>query len=223
MAFILATAAGTLLHEAGHYVVAKSFGFRASIHFASTHYDDLGPFDSIYVIESQYRKQIADGTFFPEKEKYDHLLRKYREARLLTSMGGPLQTMLTGTISLLLLFAWKKSFKERQELLPWQWLLIFTSLFWLRQAANMVVWLCVLLFRNRIMLSGDEIEIAHRLHLPFWSVFTLTGLTGLIVLAIVTFRFIPRGQRRTFVWAGIAGGVAGYVLWLYLLGPVLLP
>ena len=39
IAFIAATIIGTITHELGHYLVAKSFGYPASINYASTHWE----------------------------------------------------------------------------------------------------------------------------------------------------------------------------------------
>jgi len=61
------------------------------------------------------------------------------------------------------------------------------------------------------------------LDLPFWLLAAITGVIGFFVLYVVVFKFIPQQQRLTFVSSGIVGGVAGYVLWLYLPGPLLLP
>jgi len=189
--FIIATAVGTLSHEYGHYIVARSLGYKASIHYAYTDIDDTefpGSINSLWI-----------------------------------SVGGPLQTLLTGTIGLILLIAYKKSFKARQELILGQWALVFITLFWLRQAINLIIWLVSYLFIKRFSFGGDEIRIALKLGLPFWSLAITTGITGMIILYIVIFKFIPKQQRLTFVLSGIVGGMAGYILWLYLLGPALLP
>jgi hypothetical protein len=211
----MATIIGTLSHESGHYVVAKNMGYKANIHYASV---SSALSDSINDITFQYRKQIEEGSYFPDKEKYE----RFRRNSLLISIGGPLQTLLTGTIGLILLFAWKKSFKTTQKLTAGQWFIIFITLFWLRQTANLVVWLGTFLLTKRFSYS-DEIGIARTLGLPFWSLIVITGIIGIIVLYTVIFKFIPKPQRLTFILSGMAGGVAGYILWLYLLGPVLLP
>jgi len=219
----MATVIGTLSHEFGHYIVAKSLGYKANLHYASAHWYDPGSFDSIDAITSKYRKQIEEGSSFPGKEKYDRLILKYSNDGLLITIGGPLQTLLTGTIGLMLLFVWKNSFRSGQNLTPQQWTLVFITLFWLRQAANLIVWLGSYLLTKELSYKGDEIKTALKLSLPFWSLIIVTGLIGIFVLLIVVFKFIPKTQRQTFILSGIVGGTAGYILWLYLLGPVLLP
>ena len=217
LAFIIATIIGTLSHEFGHYIVAKGLGYKASIHYG---YVDYGEdfYDSINKITYQYRKQIEKGESFPGKDQYDRFIRE----SLWMSMGGPLQTLLTGTIGLILLFVWKRRFKAREKLNGRQWMLIFITLFWLRQTANMLVALGTFI-PNRHFSYSDEVGIARNLGLPSWLLLITTGVIGIIILYIVIFKFIPKQQRKTFVLSGMMGAVAGYILWLYLLGPVLLP
>ncbi len=222
-AFIAATIIGTLSHELGHYTVAKSLGYRARLHYASVHWYDPASSDSINAFVSRYWKQIEEGSSFPGKEKYDLLARKYSNDGLWSTIGGPFQTMLTGTIGILLLFAWRKSFQSKQRLAPRQWTLTFITLFWLRQTANLIVWLGTYLVKKHFSYTGDEVQLAVQLGLPFWLLTTITGIIGLVILTIVIFQFIPKQQRLTFILAGTAGGVAGYIVWLYLVGPVLLP
>lgn len=204
LAFILTTIIGTLSHEWGHYIVAKKLGYNASIHYAYTSWerpDELS--------ETNYIKGVQ--------------INRYYRNSFWIGMGGPLQTMLTGTIGLLLLSFSRRRMRTLQELRPGQWILVFLSLFWLRQAANFVLWSGDYLLKGDFSRSADEIKMAYYLELPFWSLIAITGIIGLFILGIVIFRFIPKHQRFTFVLAGITGGVAGYFLWLELLGPKLMP
>lgn len=41
---------------------------------------------------------------------------------------------------------------------------------------------------------------------------TFTALIGIIILAVVIFKFVPIKQRLTFMAAGLVGGVTGFVL-----------
>ena len=222
-AFIIATVIGTLSHELGHYIAAKSMGYKATVHYSYVNWDDAespGLIDSITLARP---KQPEKGASFPNKEKQKQLLHKYLHDSLWIRIAGPFQTMLTGTIGLLLLFSWRKSFNAKQKLSPGQWLLVFITLFWLRQIAYMAVWFGSFLLTGRLSYSGDEIGIAQELDLPFWLLATATGMMGIIILYIVIFKFIPKTQRFTFILSGMVGGTAGYILWLYLLGPVLMP
>jgi hypothetical protein len=222
LAFIIATVIGTLSHEFGHYIFARAAGYKSSIHYAYTHVDDLGLADSINNISTRYSKELEEGSYFPGKDEYDKLIRLYTNNSRWISIGGPLQTLLTGTIGLILLFVYKRSFKQKERLNARQWILIFLTLFWLRQTTNMIIWIGSSLLMNRYHHS-DEIGIALKLGLPHWLLLVATGLIGLVILAVVVFKFIPKTQWLTFVISGIVGGIAGYILWLILLGPVLLP
>lgn len=223
LVFIAATVIGTLSHELGHYLVAKTYGFKASISYAYVDYNNSDVMDSISVITSKYLVQIKRDEPFSDKETYDRLVAKYLKNNFWVIVGGPLQTLLTGTIGLLLLFTWQRSFRTTQTLAGRQWLVIFITLFWLRETANLVMWFGSFLLTGEISYSADEIKIARYLNLPFWLIMTIFGLIGAVVLHTVIFKFIPKQQRITFIVAGLAGGITGYILWIMLLGPVLMP
>jgi hypothetical protein len=223
VAFVIATVIGTLSHEAGHCIVAKCLGYHPRLHYGYMIAGDNELNDSINAIEQKYEKQLEEGSSFPAREKYDRLIQKSLKEGLWITIGGPAQTMLTGTIGFILLLIWRRSFRKMQRLNFRQWIIIFIALFWLRQAANLATWLGGYLVTNHFSSRGDEIRIALGLGLPFWSLAAITGATSLLVLCIVVFKFIPRPQRLTFLLSGMVGGVTGYVLWLHLLGPILMP
>ena len=81
----------------------------------------------------------------------------------------------------------------------------------------------MLLFTNKKSFHSDEVKIAEYFGWHFTSVTITTALTALIIGLPVTFKFVPSAQRKTFIAAGFAGGIAGYILWLYILGPIILP
>ena len=222
-AFIVATVIGTLSHEGGHYFIAKGFGYHPRIHYASCSFGDNEVIDSLEAIYQKHQKELEEGLPFPGKEKYEELQQGAIRNELWILIGGPLQTILTGTIGLILLFAYRKSFAAKQALSSRQWALVFITLFWLRQTANLAMWLIDYLVSGEFSSRSDEIGIALELEIPFWSLTAITGIIGMAVLVIVLLKFVPPKQRLTFVASGIAGGVTGYILWLHLLGPVLLP
>jgi len=189
--FMLATVAGTLSHEAGHYLVARSLGYRVSINYGAM----------TWTGEQHFRSRDI----------------------LFILWGGPLQTMLTGTLGVLLLWRCRRSFLPGKPLAFWQWFLVFLSLFWLRQPANLATGVGTWLRTGHAPRSGDETRLAAYYHWPPVTILALTALIGMLILALVVFRFIPRGQRILFMASGLLGGVSGYVLWLHGLGPVLMP
>lgn len=152
-----------------------------------------------------------------------HLIGDVRltpDARIWFTLGGPLQTMLTGTIGVLLSLRYKG---QDHDLAPGQWAVVFTSLFWLRQLANGLVISAVFIVTGSAPTRVDEYWIARYYGLPLWSIVIATSVIGALVLAYITFFVVPRHQRLTFLAAGLCGGVAGYLIWLEWLGPVLMP
>ena len=194
-AFILATIIGTLSHEAGHYLAAKSVGMDAQIHYAYTHWE----------YPAGRVKEITD------------------TERTLFALGGPLQTMLTGIIGLILLHYSRKKIKSQGKLKLKYWLYVFLALFWLRQVANLAVWIMVYLLWGSVSICGDEIRLAYYFNFPAWSILVPTAIIGFLVTVFVIFKYIPVLQRCTFIFAGLIGGLWGYYLWLMLLGPMIIP
>lgn len=137
------------------------------------------------------------------------------------SFGGPFLSMLAGTTGFILLFVYCQSYYSTEQLELRHWALIFLALFWLRQPALFLLNSIGNLSANKQHI--DEIKIANSLQLPGLLILGLGGAIGIAVLLSVVFRFIPHGQRFTFMLAGAVGGITGYVLWMFLLGPVLLP
>lgn len=193
VAFIFATVVGTVSHEYGHFLAAKLRGFNTEVHYGYTSY-------------------IYDGN-----------LRKVDDFdRFICILGGPVQTMLTGTFGLIFLFFYQKS-NHSSILNKKQWILIFLSLFWLRQTANLMTWIVGYLFTGKYSVRGDEIKLARYLELRDWSIILPTALLGFIVAVIVIFKFIPMQQRFTFMVAGLIGGISGFIIWLELLGKIIMP
>jgi hypothetical protein len=139
------------------------------------------------------------------------------------TLGGPLQTMLTGTFGLCLVYFNRKSFKKNIELTFGQWTLLFLSLFWLRQTANFVIWFSSFTMSGQFSNQPDEIRLAKYLEIPNWSITSFTALIGLIVLITIVFQFIPSPKRLTFIFSGLFGGLLGYIIWLHGVGQILIP
>lgn len=223
LAFIAACIVGTLSHEGGHIAVARYYGYSTDLHYASMHsFPPAG--DSVFLNSYQsYVDAIREKRDYPGREAYEAFQqRRYRESFFITA-GGPMQTMLSGCMGLLLLWLFRKRFSKAQDLKVWQWLLVLLSLFWLRQPTNMVTGTVSWLLKGRFSHRADEVRLAEHLGWPFLSIIAGTALIGLLVFGLVFFRFIPLRQRGTFLAAGLVGGIAGYTLWMYGIGPVLLP
>jgi hypothetical protein len=141
----------------------------------------------------------------------------------LVTLGGVLQTMITSVVGLILLFTYRKSFTAKSELSFKQWILIFISLFWLRQPANLFMGLGEYVLTGKFPPGFDEIKISQYLNLPNGFILVLTAILGLIILSVVIFMFIPPRQRNTFILAGLIGGISGYFLWMKVFGKLMLP
>jgi hypothetical protein len=138
-------------------------------------------------------------------------------------MGGPLQTLLTGTIGFLLLRRYKRRFYSNKEFGLRQWIIIFVSLFWLRQVFNFATAAGAYIIRGRIPMRGDETKLAALFGTPSLGILLPTALIGLALLAYIVFKVIAKKDRVTFMAAGLCGGGLGFYLWMYILGPWLMP
>ena len=89
-------------------------------------------------IDSYYKlheERIESSVQNREKTHFENLLRKRRRDSLWISIGGPLQTMLTGTVGFL--WVWYKKNKASSRFNLWYLTSVLLALFWLRQIANL--------------------------------------------------------------------------------------
>ncbi len=135
--------------------------------------------------------------------------------------GGPLQTMSFGTIGFLLLYFRKK--KEQFKFIDW--LIVFLSLFWLREIFNLFHGFLSGILNNSTYFGtrGDEVRLSKMLELWEGTIPLLFGILGLAVSLIVIFYYIPKKVRFTFIISGLVGGIFGFWFWLYFLGPIIMP
>jgi hypothetical protein len=213
---------GTLLHECGHYVVAKYLGYSASINYGSTFWEDESTSAFTQSIYTKYAEEIEANQPFAGSDLFYPLQRKKSKDRFWIMLGGPMQTMLTGIFGLLLLLQSKKNIASKY--LSWyNWLCIFLSLFWLRQLANCFTWFGNYLLYGKFLLQGDEIGLAVSLNLPKATFVLSSAIIATLVLGFIILKIIPSTQRFTFMIAGLFGGVFGYLFWLKWVGPILMP
>jgi hypothetical protein len=142
---------------------------------------------------------------------------------LLMLAGGPLETFLMGAVGLSMLYIKRKEFYNAAKLSIGQWTIIFLSLFWLRQAVNLVAWVLGYFTSGEFSHRSDEIRLAVYMNLPDWSISIFTAVISLLAFYWVFSKFIPRNSHITFLLSGIVGGIAGYIIWLFIAGPVLMP
>lgn len=222
LVFILMTVVGTLSHELGHYAMAKNLGYEARINYkSSAHWDDVTT-NYLREVYAQYLPEIKSHSYFPGREKYESITAKYESDNFWIVLGGPLQTMITGTIGLLLLLGYRNSCIVSGKVTGIGWTIIFLSLFWLRQVANLGVGILTFLMNGKVSPTGDEMRLALQLGINLWSIQLITGFIGLAVLFIVL-RLLPKTMIPMFIVAGIVGGCLGYYLWLVKFGQYIIP
>lgn len=194
VAFILCTVIGTLTHEFGHYLAAIAQGYNARVNFMST---------NIYLTPNQHPMSAYEYFLF--------------------TIGGPLETILTGCLGFILLLYFRTTFYNAQQLSLLQWCIVFVTFFWSRQIANLVVWIGRYFINGYYFVQGDEIKLSRYLGVPDLTILIITAIIGLVIASITIFRFIPKEQRLTFILSGLLGGTAGYTIWLVFLGKYILP
>jgi len=222
LVFVFMTVFGTLTHEFGHYSVARAFGYDARINYKSVSYDKDSFFKYIDTIHKQYLYEFKNNIDFPGKKKYFETVKKFKRDSLWITMGGPIQTMLTGTLGFIALLFYRKKFINEERVHIKAWVLIFLSLFWLRQVANLFIAIVSYFHLGKLSISGDEMNIAMSLGINVWSIQVLTGLIGLGVFYKVM-RFLPQKLILPFIISGMIGGVLGFYLWIIKFGQFILP
>ena len=223
LAFFISTIVGTVSHEFGHFTVAKYLGYTSTVSYGYTNWDDNNTRPFIDSTFSKYSKEIQFNLDYPRKNEFDQIRQTQNKDEFWITLGGPIQTMLTGTLGLLLLLNQRTRIFKSQRINVYQWLCIFLSLFWLRQFANLVTWIIGYFIKGKFSLKGDEIKLALSLGLPKETLAVLTAIVGLLILIFVVFKVIPIDKRITFISSGFFGGIFGYLFWLYWVGPIVMP
>lgn len=233
-AFIFFTAFGTMMHELGHAAVAEFFGYDTHINHRSVRYFNAEKErDSLYVEYKRiwnvnYQKIQAEETFEKQerwKELSVDLAMKYppkpKHHQIWITLGGPLQTILTGLLGLFILF-YRKS-KQKEFFVFLDWLGVFLALFVLREVFNFVMAVFEKVFQARDNTSGDEFKLSYYFELNPWTVPAIGFIIGMVISLYVIFRVIPIRYRFTFTISGLVGGVLGFLIWFDGLGPILFP
>jgi hypothetical protein len=221
--FIAFAIIGTQTHEFGHYGAAKYLGLKPTLHYQSVDYEPSDNYIELDKIYDFYQKDIEAERDFPAKKRYDEIMKMETKNDFIHRAAGPIQTILTGTIGFILLLIYRKYFFATKKLNILQWLLIFFSLFWLRQVLNFGMAFFTMLITGRKEFYGDEFVLALHLGLPNFTIQIITAFIGLTISCIVVFKFVPLAQRKIFIAAGFVGGISGYILWMYVFGPWLMP
>ena len=221
--FILFTIIGTLSHELGHCSVAKFLGYKPILSYASMTWIDPSE-DGIFFQQTyaDYKQEIKADKDYPGRTRFEAIRRQRSGHPFWITFGGPAQTIITGTLGIIGLFYIRKKQPLSPNILSIKsWLLVFVSLFWLREAANFIMNSYSYIFTGKWSIRGDEAQLDQYLKLPPGTHESILAIISLFVLASIVFIIIPRTQRFTFLASGIVGGISGFCLWMYLIGPLL--
>jgi hypothetical protein len=236
LGFVIFTIIGTVSHEYGHIAIAKSLGYETTLHYGSMNSYLKGYLnDKDVIVFKNLTKEYVDVKyeFWPKEikekaEEYNDILeRRYWNEKsndgLFITIGGPLQTTLTGTIGLLILI-WRRKIIYKNGMRTLDWLVVFLSLFWLREIFNLVTSIGgELISPNGNWFGGDELHISQELNLWSGAIPIILATLGIAVTICVVFKIIPEKIRLTFILSGIIGGITGFILWMNIIGPKILP
>ena len=232
----MSTVIGTLSHEYGHIIAAKLNGYDTVLHYGSMSYYPKGYLeDENYKLLNKLTLQYksTDYNNWPEaaKEKVENYSKilweryPYNQAKsdTLITYGGPLQTILTGTIGLIILM-WRRKSISKIGMKILDWLGVFLSLFWLREVFNVVISIGgELIAPNGTWFGGDELDMSQSLNLWDGTIPIILAIIGLVISLYVIFKVLPEKIRLTFILSGFIGGISGFILWMHIIGPILLP
>lgn len=221
--FIICTAAGTLSHEGGHCIVAKILGQDVRLHYASMNHINTEKRDSLKTYFNKHRDKIRTDKSSQEFHTFQQMYSDYVYEDFLVILGGPVQTMLTGTIGFAILWLNRKKIYRRYTLPFAAWVSIFLAFFWSRQLFNFIFSLDTIFTTQKIRFRSDEPRLSLYMDLPHWAFGLAAFITGSLIVRWVVFKVIPIRHRLTFILAGLAGSAAGWYLWMDKFGPVILP
>jgi hypothetical protein len=199
LSFMLFVPIGTISHEYGHVLVAEYLGYNTVLHYNSMNLVNNNQIDENVKIE------------------------KNNFHSFLITIGGPIQTILTGTFGfILVLNRRKRNLFSKLNFL--EWLYIFLALFWLRQIFNLVFsFISEIIAPNGSYFGGDEPWISEYLGLNRGTIPIFFCITGIIVFVYICIKIIPKNIRIPFIISCPIGGLLGYFLWMNVLGPQLMP
>ncbi|SDS98840.1 hypothetical protein [Winogradskyella sediminis] len=223
-AFILFTVIGTLSHELGHITVAKYLGYDTTLDFGSMSWYPKGYLEDPIVHELNTIVETYDYNNYedwPEEItlKVESLSMVLNENYPIISetdnfyitLGGPIQTLLTSGIGLLILYLRRKVW-----CIPFQFvdgLAVMMALFALREVFNYVHALYDVVCFSETEFMADEFKISRYLGYNEWLIPSVAMIIGVLISAFVIFKILPVHYRFTFILSGFIGGIVGYGLW----------
>ena len=222
LGFLTAAIIATIVHEYGHFFTAKYLGYQARVSYGYTTWTNPGYSDFFESLTRDERIKIRTNEYFGKKEEYEELMKRIKDEAFYITLGGPVLTMIIGSLGLILAFANRKTFDGGQLSIK-KWLIVFTAFFWIRQPANYILDLLVTIQQGRFPGRNDEVILSRYLGFDSWTVSFVLAVIGLGVVWMVYKKFVPDIDKTTFLLAGLLGGLGGYLSWLFIFGPVFMP
>lgn len=216
--FILLVPIGTLTHELGHLAAARYFGNSTQLHYASVTSNSATQ-DTFIKVMNAY--SIDGDTWNPsQKEAYKLAVKNYILEKRAIILSGPLQTLLTGIIGFSIL-VFRRKFHLNGIFKVVDWIAVFLALFVSRFVFNSLHF-----FASGILglsSKGDEDKLAALYQLNPLYIYAPLFIVSSIIIAFVVFKVIPKDNMKPFLLGGALGCSAGWILWMHLIGPVILP
>lgn len=202
IAFAFVAIIGTLSHEAGHYLVCQYYHLPAHIAYASTQWD-------VDVLMRMKEQAIAGNI-----SQFDMMLNGIL-------LAGPAETILTSIIG----FAWLVRLSKHGEIdvyKPLHLIAIALALFCSREVFNAAVAIIKMLAFTNSEIISDEYRILDYYNIPQLPGQSLLIITCASACVYICFVLVKK-HRKALILSGVAGSLAGYSMWMYWLGPLLLP
>ena len=209
----------TLHHELGHYLTAKYLGYNTSLHYSKTKWknEDRLLYERIL---GENKLAIENGDNFSDKKKYDDVVNKLNSDNLVIFSGGVINTILFGFMAFIILIIRKR---KKNHFNSFDWAMVFITFFLIRQIYVFGFGVVNSLFNGSFLFKGDESKISYILGWYNGSLTSILGIISLLSLITITFKIIPKKIRRTFIAGSFLGGLFGFINWMFLVGPKLLP
>jgi hypothetical protein len=220
--FVPMAAIGTVTHELGHCAVAWALGWEPVLHHSHVTFDGQS-----WVEYKNLRGYERAGILADAGTEAQERWKELRRENVWITLGGPLQTTLTGTAGLIwLIILWRRASAGSPPGVA-GWTATLLALFWSRE---LYCGTMHSIYRLLVLLGGlhgrsfttDEALLSRWWGMPEWVVPLLTGAVGLAICVQAVWLY-PQGRRLHLLVGGAIGGFTGFYLWARLLGPILLP
>ncbi len=197
---------GTVLHELGHAAMAKYLNVDFTIHHNSVKLSDE--------LSKDYRLLMDSIRFYHSNDSVKKInqdnrntISKYHYQSFLITLGGPMQTILTSILGIVVLVF--RRFKTYHFSII-DWLCVFLALFISREAFLLVYDMFILVIKHHLPHHGDEIKLARLMGIHPLSISAVLGVIGFYTCILVIHKFVPKSYLYEFIIGGCIGGLTGF-------------